>query len=141
MQKSEWEIAWSDSLSVGVAAMDDEHRQFIARVNELNSAIIEAEDKGAVERSMNLMLAQAADHFRHEEELLDEWKFPQAAEHKARHAELAALFGRVMQEFRETDISYVWALKGLRLKQLLVEHLLREDMAYRDFMRARERPN
>jgi hemerythrin len=131
MEKSEWLIAWSDALSVGIPAMDDEHREFILRVNELNSA---------VERSMNLMLAQAADHFRHEEELLDQLNFPQAVAHKARHDELTAQFGRVMQEFKETDVSYVWALKGLRMKQLLVEHLLQEDMKYRDFARAQRTP-
>ena len=30
---------------------------------------------------------------------------------------------------------FEWALKGLRIKQLLVDHLLQEDMKYRDFLR------
>lgn len=134
MEKSEWEIAWSNFLSVGVPEMDDEHRQFIARVNELNSAILESEDKAAVARAMDLMLAEAAHHFAHEEELLARWQYPQAAAHAAKHAELAAQFERVMKEFADTDISFVWALKGLRVKQLLVEHLLKEDTKYRDFL-------
>jgi hemerythrin len=140
LEKPEWEIAWSDSLSVGVPEMDDEHRQFISRVNELNRAIVECEDKTAIERRMNLMLMQAADHFRHEEEMLDQMKFSQLADHKAKHAELTAQFQRVMKEFEEADLSFVWAYKGLHLKQLLVEHLLKEDMKYRDLMRALERP-
>ena len=141
MEKPEWEIAWNDSLSVGVPEMDDEHRQFISRVNELNRAIIEFEGKTVVERRMNRMLTQAVDHFEHEEELLDKLKFPQAAAHSAKHAELTMQFERVMKEFAETDISFVWALKGLHLKQLLVEHLLKEDMKYRDFLRAQVRPS
>jgi hypothetical protein len=32
---------------------------------------------------------------------------------------------RVMKEFAQTDISFIWALKGLHVKQLLVEHLLK----------------
>ena len=127
-------------MSVGVPEMDEGHKQFIARVNELNRAIIEAESKAVVERCMNRMLMQAADHFAHEERLLDRVKFPQAAAHRAKHAELAQKFGRVMQEFEQADVSFVWALKGLHLKQLLVEHLLREDMQYRDYLRARKKP-
>ena len=136
MEKPEWEIAWSDSLSVGVPEMDEEHRRFIARVNELNRAIIECEDKVSVARRMNLMLMQAAEHFAHEEELLDRSKYPHSAAHKAKHADLSAQFDRVMKEFEQSELSFIWALKGLSLKQRLVEHLLTEDIKYRDFMRA-----
>jgi len=141
LEKSEWKIAWSDFLSVGVPEMDDEHRQFIARVNELNKAIIESEDKATIERMMDLMLMEAAHHFWHEQELLARWNYPETAAHIAKHAELTAQFERVMKQFAETDISFVWALKGLHVKQLLVEHLLKEDMKYRDFLRAQERPS
>ncbi len=135
MEKSEWEIAWSDCLSVGVAEMDEEHRQFISRVNDLNKSIIGSEDKATVERMMDLMLMEATHHFRHEQELLARWKYSDTAAHTTTHAQLAAQFARVMKEIEESDISFVWALKGLRLKQLLVEHLLKEDMKYRDFLR------
>ena len=141
LEKSEWEIAWSNFLSVGVPEMDEEHRQFIARVNALNKAILECEDKATVERMMDLMLTEAAHHFRHEQELLARWKYPDTAAHTAKHAQLIAQFERVMKGFAQTDISFVWALKGLHLKQLLVEHLLQEDMKYRDFLRAQERPS
>ena len=140
LEKNEWKIAWSNFLSVGVAEMDDEHRQFIARVNELNSAIVEIEDKAKVARALDLMLTEAAHHFEHEEQLLAQWNYPQTAEHTAKHTELREQFERVVKEFAGTDISFVWALKGLRLKQLLVEHLLNEDMKYRDFLRARGKP-
>jgi len=138
---SEWEIAWSNFLSVGVAEMDDEHRQFIARVNDLNKAIVEIEDKATVARAMDLMLIEAAHHFKHEEQLLAQWNYPQTAAHAAKHAELTAQFDRAVKEFAETDISFVWALKGLHIKQLLVGHLLNEDMKYRDFLRAQGAPS
>ena len=140
MEKNEWEIAWSDSLSVGVPAMDEEHRQFIARVNALNTAIIDSEDKATVALAMDLMLAEAAQHFAHEEQLLGEWRFPDAAAHRTKHAELQGRFERVMREFAQSELGFVWALKGLQMKQLLVEHLLKEDMKYRDFLQAGRTP-
>ncbi len=140
MENKEWEIAWSNFLSVGVAEMDDEHRQFIARVNDLNRAIVEIEDKATVARALDLMLTEAAHHFRHEEQLLAQWNYPETADHTAQHAELTEQFERVVKEFAGTDISFVWALKGLRIKQLLIEHLLDQDMKYRDFLRARGTP-
>ncbi len=134
----EWEIRWNDSLSVGVPEIDQEHRQFVARVNELNRAIIECRDKAAVERLLDLMLMEASHHFWHEQRLLTEWKYPQCAAHAAKHAQLTAQFDRVMKEFEQADVSFTWALKGLHIKQLLVDHLLKEDMKYRDFLRKKK---
>jgi hemerythrin len=68
-------------------------------------------------------------------------RYPETAAHTATHAELTPQFERVMKEFAETDISLVWALKGLQLKQLLVGHLLKENMKYRDFLRVQGRPS
>ena len=138
MEKSEWEIAWSEFLAVGVPEMDEEHRRFSARVNDVNKAIAEAEDKATVERLMDLMLMDATHHFWHEQQLLDKWKYPEAKQHAEKHAQLTAQFTRAMKEFQEADISYVWAMKGLQIKQLLVAHLLHEDMKYKDFLRMRQ---
>ena len=140
MEKNEWEIAWSEFLAVGVPAMDEEHRQFIARVNDVNRAIVDAEDKATVERLMDLMLMEATHHFWHEQQLLDKRKYPEAKEHAEKHAQLTAQFTQAMKEFQDADVSYIWAMKGLQIKQLLVMHLLREDMKYRDFLRARQVP-
>lgn len=137
MEKTEWEIAWSNFLRVDVPEMDEEHRQFIARVNALNQAILESDDKATVARAMELMLGEAELHFAHEEALLARLDYPETAAHATKHAELAQQFERVRQEFSAADISFVWAAKGLCIKQLLVEHLLGEDMKYRDFLRAR----
>jgi hemerythrin-like metal-binding protein len=135
VKKNEWEISWSDNLSVGVPEIDAGHRQFVARVNELNQAIVECKDKATVERLLDLMLMEAAHHFWNEQQLLALWKYPGLAAHTAKHAQLTAQFDRVMKEFEQADVSFTWALKGLYLKQLLVNHLLQEDMKYRDFLR------
>ena len=140
MKTREWEISWSDSLSVGVPELDQEHRQFVARVNQLNTAIVKREDKATIERLLDLMLMEASHHFWHEEQLLTQWKYPQRATHAAKHAQLTAQFERVMKEFEQADISFTWALKGLHIKQLLVDHLLQEDMKFRDFLRKKKGP-
>ena len=138
MEKQEWEIVWSDFLSVGVPEMDDEHRQFVARVNELNKAIIESEDKAVVLRAVERLLNDAKLHFLHEEELLEKWNYPELADHIALHVELRAQFERATKEIAEDELSFVWALKALRLKQALVEHLVKEDRKYHDFLQARQ---
>ena len=139
MDKAEWKIAWNDGLAVDVPEMDEEHRQFIARVNEINKAIIDAAEKTTVEQLMDVMLTEAARHFQHEQQLLQQWNYPQARAHAERHDQLIAKFKHALKEFQKSDLSFVWALKGLQMKQLLVEHLLREDMKYKAFLKTQKR--
>jgi hemerythrin-like metal-binding protein len=141
MKEREWEIRWSDTLSVDVPEIDKEHQQFIARVNALNEAIVECKDKPTVERLLDLMLMEATHHFWHEQQLLAEWKYPDRAVHAAKHAQLTAQFERAMKEFEQASVSVTWMLKGLYIKQLLVDHLLKEDMKYRDFLRVQNGSN
>ena len=141
MERNEWEITWGDFLSVGVLEIDKEHQQFIARVNAVNKAIVEAQEKVTVERLMDSMLMEATRHFQHEQLLLEKWKYPEAKDHAKRHEQLISQFNRTIKEFREDNLSFVWALKGLRIKQWLVEHLLQEDMKYKDFLLTKQGPH
>ncbi len=141
MKDREWEIRWSDSLRVCVPEIDEEHRQFIARINELDTAILNCEKKSTVGRLLDLIVMEAKRHFRHEQQLLVKWKYPDRAAHAARQTQISADIDRVMKAFDQADVSFTWALKGLYIKQLLVENLLKEDIKYRDFLRTRQDSN
>ena len=137
VEQHEWEIKWTGFLTVGVPQMDEEHKKFIAQVNELTKAVLECRDKATIRRLMDSMLAEAANHFRNEEKLLAEWNYPERAVHAAKHVQLTAQLDLVKREFETPAISFMGALKGLQINQLLIDHLLKEDMKYRDFLRAR----
>ena len=139
MERSEWEIEWNEFLSVGIPEIDDEHRVFVSRVNDVNRAIVELEDKVTVERIMDLMLIEATRHFQNEVQLLKARNYPHTDDHAKKHDQLRVQFNHLIDEFRKDNLSFVWAMKGLRIKQLLVDHLLREDMQFKDYF-AQPRP-
>ena len=136
MERNGWELKWSDLLTVGVPQMDEEHKKFISQVNELTKAVVDCSDKATIRRLMDSMLAEAASHFRNEEQLLLDWKYPDRAVHAAKHVQLTVQLDRVKREFETPAISFMGALKGLQINQLLIDHLLKEDMKYRDFLRS-----
>jgi hemerythrin len=140
VERNEWQIKWSDFLTVGVPEMDEEHKKFIAQVNDLTQAVLECRSKATIRRLMDAMLAEAAKHFRNEEELLFNSKYPDRAVHAAKHVQLTAQLNRAKQEFETPAISFMGALKALQINQLLIDHLLKEDMKYRDFLRAQAEP-
>ena len=140
MQESDWKIHWSKHLNIGVPVIDEEHRRFIERVNDLNGAIVGGEGKARIERLLDLMIMEASRHFWDEQRLLAEWNYPGAADHAAKHGELLQHFARIMDDFQQAEVSFTWLAKGLRIKQLLIDHLLREDMKFRDFLQQRDAP-
>lgn len=136
MDDNGFELRWTNVLTVGVPVMDAEHQAFIGRVNELNQAVIECRDKATIGYLMDSMLAEAAIHFRNEEQLLLAWKYPDRAVHAIKHALLMQQLRHIRSEFETPAITFVGALNGLQINQLLIDHLLQEDMKYRDFLRA-----
>ncbi len=137
MEKNGWELKWSDVLAVGVPQMDEEHKAFIAQVNALTQAVLDCRDKATIGRLMDTMLAAATDHFRNEEQLLLDSDYPEWSAHAEKHLQLIERLGRMKREFDTPAISFMGALKGMHINQLLIEHLLTDDMKYRDYLKAR----
>jgi hemerythrin-like metal-binding protein len=129
-----WAIVWNEDLSVGIAEMDDDHERFIAMVNGLNQAIIGREGREQIRRRLHLIVLDAKDHFRHEQQLLDEFGYPDAAHHAGAHTKLMGRIIEAMDFVHRSEGRELWIEQGLLIKGLLVEHLLNEDMRYRDFL-------
>ena len=133
INSSAWCLVWTDDLSVGIPAIDAEHQHFIMLVNELNRAIISRMGIGEINKCMSAILDDAAAHFSHEEALFQEWRYPQTAEHAQIHAQITLALHDIMGRFESGGTEYEWIEAGLQVKQVLIEHLLAEDMKYRDY--------
>jgi hemerythrin-like metal-binding protein len=118
---------------VGIPEIDAEHKHFIMLVNELNGAIISRLGIEEVKRCMRAILDDAVAHFGHEQRLFNEWGYPGAAEHEKKHAEAIQYLHKISEGFEGDGTDYQWIEAGLKVKQALVEHLLTEDMKYRDY--------
>jgi hemerythrin-like metal-binding protein len=85
---------------------------------------------------MLFILDDAATHFAHEEALFKEWGYPAAEEHAHRHAQVTQALHEIQSGFERDRVEYEWIEAGLKVKKALIEHLLAEDMKYRDYRRA-----
>lgn len=130
---SPWRLEWNDGLSVRIPEIDIEHQHFIHLLNELNDAIIARRDIEEIKSHMRSILDDALAHFAHEERLLKEWGYPGAEEHAKKHAQITQVMREIMAGFEHGKVAYEWIEAGLKIKQMLIEHLLTEDMKYRDF--------
>lgn len=131
-----WQLKWSENLSVGIPEIDNEHRAFISLVNALNQAIADRMELPEIQKRMHTILEDAAQHFTLEERLFEQWHYPDASEHAKKHAQLLRELKSIMSRFDSVSVEYEWIAAGLKVKDLLVDHLLIEDMKYRDYCRS-----
>jgi hemerythrin-like metal-binding protein len=131
-----WRLEWNEGLSMHIPEIDAEHRRFIDLVNDLNEAIIGRMDREVLKRCMQAILDDAAAHFAHEQALFKEWRYPEAGEHAVKHAQIMRALNDLMARFERGGTEYDWIDAGLQIKKVLIEHLLTEDMKYRDFFLA-----
>lgn len=134
-------IEWNESLILGIPEVDEEHRQFILLANDLIDAVRDQTPKQRIERLIGLVVLEVWSHFEHEERLLRQYGYAQAKDHGDMHTQLMSQIVRVMEEFYKTDSSPVWIDKALMIEQLLVDHLLHEDMKFRPFLQPLLRPS
>ena len=122
-------IAWSDSYSVGVASIDDQHRQLFEILNKLDEAIEKSRGQRVLTQVLREMVGYTQEHFAFEEKLMAEAGYPGLQAHQAKHR-------RIIQKVERFD--YELNIEGRRisrevrdfLQQWLVSHIAEEDMAY-----------
>ena len=129
-------IEWSDELSMFNPDIDSEHKRLIELVNEINREIAsQKRSQDEIIRIISLMLGHSAEHFAHEERLFSEHDYPDAEEHTEIHIELFEKLNLALKEIQNTDHVRRWVDAGLSVQDLLVDHLVKEDTKYIQYLR------
>ncbi len=125
-------IEWSDGLSVGVEVFDKEHKQLINLVNNLSQALSSGSAKKTMEDILKSLVNYTKIHFRHEEEYMTLYDYPDYEKHKAEHDELTAQVMDFAERYQTGKVSFSLELMNF-LKDWLTKHILGSDKKYRDF--------
>ena len=94
-------IEWNETLSVGVDLIDEQHRMWIERFNNVAHAIAERHGAETVSNTLGFLVDYTEEHFATEEARMAEMQYPDAASHKAKHDELRKTLDDLVQDFRE----------------------------------------
>ena len=101
-------VEWNEKLAIGEKAIDDEHGQIMATINELHRAISSGAGANAVGVSFRRMMDYTRTHFMHEEALMTSRNYPHLAEHKRAHEgfdrRLNQLHDRFQQGHQEAGV-------------------------------------
>lgn len=81
-------ITWKDEYSVGVAAVDLEHRELIELINDLDAAMQRQATHATVVQALGEIFARISAHFALEEKIMRDAGYADFGPHKADHESL-----------------------------------------------------
>jgi hemerythrin len=122
-------ISWTSAHDVGVAMMDQQHRQLADHLNDLAASLRRGDDPAAISDKLAATFSYARHHFESEEHLMDRHGFKDAATHREIH-------GHLLDDLRSFSVGCDTRSLSLTTR-FLQEWLLRHmDSADRELARA-----
>ena len=119
-------IAWDEKFSVGIAAVDHEHRELIGLVNDAHDRLLRPGAKAAVPDFLGEIYARISAHFALEEKLMRVEHYAHYGEHKADHERLLDDIRDIMDDY-EDDRNFDESRFAQRLRTWFTEHFRTHD--------------
>ena len=119
-------IDWSEELSVGVKAIDDQHKKLVELVNEMHEAIQERRASEVTMGILDELILYTKTHFQTEEALMDILDYEDFREHKALHDDLIDQVGELKTKLETGKASINFELMHF-LKRWLTTHIMGDD--------------
>ena len=130
-------IDWSDTLSVGVAQMDDQHKELFKRISALLEGMLGGSGASDVPALLGFIAEYVEYHFADEEKLMKSRGYPKFEAHKQLHENFKAEFQSIAARITGEGLTAsLLILLQDRVITWLVEHIGRVDRQYGDFFAA-----
>jgi hemerythrin-like metal-binding protein len=129
------DIQWSPTYSVGVAFIDDQHKDLVALLNDFNAAYRAGSDRAQLEVLCTKLTKYAERHFRDEEELMRASAMPPAevSRHMSEHVWLVEQIFQVYSEIQSEARRGADEMAAF-LQRWLLSHVLQSDKAYAEYV-------
>lgn len=133
-------IAWDPALAVGVAEIDEQHRELFRRVDALLEAVQSRQSAAEAARLLEYLDAYVVSHFGAEEALMKASRYPGLEAHQAEHARLIEDLAALREEYRRDGVTALLVVRvNARVTQWLFQHINRTDRALGAFLLAHRR--
>ena len=119
---------WNEGMSAGIPEIDANHQRFIALICELDRSNTERTKATEIHKRLQHVIDHTERHFEQEEELFQEWRYPDADVHASSHKLVLKILKRIRDSFIPYGHEAGWPEAALKIRNLLVSHILAEDM-------------
>lgn len=136
MKKPKWNLEWDDGMSVGIPEIDEDHKRFISLIDELNLSITQRMKATEIKKRLQHVIEDANQHFEQEEKFFRERGYPNAEGHTRSHNNVKNTLKKIQDSFIPYGLEAEWLDAALVIKQILISHILTEDMQYANYFKS-----
>lgn len=126
-------MRWTDSLSVGISSIDNQHKRLIDLINTLFSEMNSGNSKHAVSSALTKLIEYTGSHFAYEEELFIKHGYPDKNTHMRIHKNLVSQVLDFQKQFDSGEADVSLELMEF-LKDWLIKHIKGTDAKYSSFL-------
>jgi len=130
-------VTWDESLSVGVAELDSDHKKLLAILDDFSTACYAGQGSQDLHDILARLIENAKHHFDKEEALMDRHGYPMLAEHKKEHLKLIEQMERLERSLRAEAAdaaAFPLSVSNDTMKFLnnwLTDHIKADDLSYK----------
>ncbi|MDC0336286.1 bacteriohemerythrin [Pseudodesulfovibrio sp.] len=125
-------MQWADELSTNIRWVDEQHIRLIDLINELHKAMSSGKGKDAVADILNELKEYTVFHFGNEEQMFDEYRYPETDSHKGAHVTFVEKIDSFEEKILSGKSSVTMEVLEF-LKDWLVKHIMGVDHRYSAF--------
>jgi len=126
---------WDDSYKTGHQTVDTQHQELFRMVNELHEAIVASKGKEILQPTLEKLAKYTIEHFRAEEAVMTEVKYPAISFHKRKHDDLTKQVKELIDKYQTGKAVLSMTLSSF-LADWLRHHIKEDDMALIKYVQA-----
>ena len=131
------EMIWNETMSVGVGGLDDDHKELVALLNEMDEAVAAGQNRDAINAIIDRLTESIKTHFAKEEALMAKSGFPGAAEHTREHDETLKAVLEWQAHFRSSSAPMMSPEILSGFQSWLDNNIQGADMVYGPYLNAK----
>ncbi|MDH5560505.1 MAG: bacteriohemerythrin [Deltaproteobacteria bacterium] len=127
-------MEWTDSMSVKIPSIDQQHFKLFEMANKLYDFVNKGESSDKLKGIFDDIIKLTVDHFNYEERLFKEHGYDEAEDHMKEHESLLKQIRDVQSRF-QSDQQYSIGMDTMNfLKKWLIVHFQGTDIRYSEFL-------
>lgn len=124
-------MTWRDSFALGIPQIDKQHRELCDQIDKLYEAGSKGKGADEVVKTLNFLESYTVKHFSDEEKLQQQIKYPQAAQHKAKHTEFINKITKMKKDATASGVNITMVITlNQMISTWLIEHIKSADADY-----------
>ena len=123
-------VEWTERLSVGVTSIDDQHKKLVSLINQLHDGMLSGKGREILSSVLKGLIDYTTTHFKYEEDIFVRTGYPDAAAHKAAHADLVRQVKEIERKLDQAGPATLTIKTMNFLKDWLTSHIQGEDKRY-----------